>query len=532
MPDFLKSTVDKVSGYFAKLEKGQKVRFTILLVFMISVLVSAAILLNQRSYSVLYSGMKPEDAGKVMNLLQEMNVDAKTRGSDTILVENSTVDQVRMELAAQGYPNSGFNYDIFAKAAGLGTTDMEKKVYYQFQLQEHIRQTLLKMNKVDDAVVTLSLPEESLFVLEEHSKPATAAVMLMLVPGEKLARTEVRAIAELVATSISGLKTDDVRIVDSQMNLYEVNQEDEIGNINSQMELAATVKNNLQQQIKNLLCPVFGPDHVLAEVNVQLNFDKSATESIEFAPPQGSEAGLAASLSEFSEKINNMSSGGVAGIDPNGAAPEYPAGDLDGGSYEKISRDVTYRLNETKTLLERAQGKIEDLSVAVILDSASGAAGYIESVQELVARAVGVAADSVTIQMMPFWQEAGLTDPDQDPFKQQTLLMTLLDKGNTRRTIILALAGIVIMLLALLMVLSLRSKEPVYDYYYGQEQAYMPGAPLHMAVDEDLTAQATEPEAPRLDFDSKDTNLNQLEEYIDKSPEAVAQLLKSWLSDE
>ena len=77
--------------------------------------------------------MDSKDAGEVLNVLKEKNIDAKPQGSDTILVASDQADQIRMELSAEGYPNSGLNFDIFKNASGLGTTDMEKQVYLQFQ---------------------------------------------------------------------------------------------------------------------------------------------------------------------------------------------------------------------------------------------------------------------------------------------------------------------------------------------------------------------------------------------------------------
>lgn len=528
MPDFLKNLFSGLNDTFEKLEKGRKTQLIVLSVLLLVVIVVAAILLNQKAYTVLYSGMKPEDAGRVLGLLQDMNIDAKTRGADTILVEAASADQVRMELAAQGYPTSGFNYDIFAKASGLGTTDLEKKVYLQFQLQEHIRQTLIQMDKVEDAVVNISLPEDSLFVLDNNRKPATAAVMLRLGQDQKLAATEVRAIAELVSTSISGLKLEDVRIVDAMMHLYDINQDDDLGQATSQLELQDTIKNSLQQQVVHLLHPVFGEGNVLAEVHVRLNFDKETTESIVFNPPADGDEGLVVSLSEMTEHLQNMAEGGAAGIDSNGAAPQYPEMDGGAGTYDRVSRDVTMQLNETKTLIEKAQGQIEELSVAVILNSASGAAPYLDQVRDLVAGAIGVADERIAVQLLPFWGQTD--DPDQQlgqaSFQQQQQLLSVLDRGNTRRVLIWSLTAFLVVLMLVLMVRSL-TRQAVYQ----EGPVGMPVDALPASADQ-AALPVLDPPAAKLDFENKDVDLVQLEEYIDKSPEAVAQLLKSWLAEE
>ena len=258
-----------------------------LAVIVIVIISTVSVFLNQKNYTVLYSGMDASEAGEVLSVLKEMGVDAKAQGTGTILVEESRADAVRMELAAQGYPSTGISYDIFQNASGLGVTEMEKQTYYKFQLEENLRRTINKMEKIQDSVVTLDLGENSSYVLSENKSPATASVFVTLKDEKsKLDSSEVKAIAELVAGSVSGMSPDDVRIVDSQANLYNAGgDEDGVTTVNTQMGLQASVQQQLQEQITNLLAPVFGEDNVLAQVNVKLNLDDTVTETVEFEPP-------------------------------------------------------------------------------------------------------------------------------------------------------------------------------------------------------------------------------------------------------
>jgi flagellar M-ring protein FliF len=72
------------------------------------ILIAASVFLSQKSYTVLYSGMDPSDAGEMLSVLEDMGIDAKAEGSNTILVESSQADTVRMQLAAEGYPKKRF----------------------------------------------------------------------------------------------------------------------------------------------------------------------------------------------------------------------------------------------------------------------------------------------------------------------------------------------------------------------------------------------------------------------------------------
>lgn len=525
MATALKKIPTKILDSFKKMSKGQKVRLFVLIAVIIILLVVVSVFLNQTKYTVLYTGMEPSDAGDVMTVLNDMGVNAKAQGSDTILVDENVADSVRMELAAQGFPKSGVNYDIFQKASGLGVTDMEKQVYYQFQIQENLRQTILKMDKVDDAVVNIDLGEESSFVLSGDKTKPTASVMLTLKNGQELGSGEVKAIAELVSTSISGLAAEDVRIVDSQMNLYNANGQDEMGNADSHLALQNVVQQQLQEQIVNLLTPVFGKKNIRAEVNVKLNFDSKKTESVQFEPPADGTEGLVVSMSELVEAIANDEDGNVAGIDANGSASEYLAnmGENDNAVYYQASRDANYEINETKTQIEEAKGQVEDLSVSVILNE-DEVDDYSDEVKELVATAIGVDEERITVALLPFMSMDEASGMDSALEAQKQILATM-ESASTKRTLIIlatVLAALVFLFLIIRMFRKPKEVEAVeggFDYMADEE--IMPEPPRPSFDDIKLE-----------DFEKTDNKLQILEDYISKNPESVANLLRNWLNED
>ena len=531
MANALTKLPSKILESFKKMGKGQKTRIIVLAIIIIVIIISVSVFLNQKSYTVLYSGMEPSDAGEVLSILTEQGVDAKADGDDTILVAEDQADAVRMELAAQGYPSTGISYDIFQNASGLGVTDMEKQVYYQFQLQENLRQTINKMSKVDDSVVNIDLGEDSSFILADNKKPATASVMLTLKNGQKLDSSEVEAIAGLVSNSISGMKVEDVRIVDSQMNLYKAGDDSEAAGVDTQMGLQSSVQQKLQNQVIGMLSPVFGENNVLAEVNVKLNFDNRLTESVKFEPPVEGTEGLVVSMQELIEVIGSDSdgnsggnSGGVAGLDSNGSASEYLAG-LEGdgnSSYYNISREASYELNQTKTQIEEAKGKIEDLSVSVVINS-NGAEDYTSEVAALVATAIGVPEDKVTVQMLPF-EEAAQGEDVTSAMEQQQEMLKSMQNASTMRLVIIAVTGLVVLIILFMIIRMFRKKNevPAGGVEYMADEVIIPGAiPVREEADVNLE-----------DLEADDNKMSILEDYISKNPESVANLLRNWLNEE
>lgn len=545
MADFFKNTIGKITEYFKNLEKGQKTRFLVFTFLAVAIVIAASVLLNQKSYTVLYSGMESQDAGEVLSLLEEMDVDAKPQGSDTILVESSQADGVRMQLAAEGYPKSGLNFDIFSNASGLGTTDMEKRVYYQFQLQENLGQVIKKMEKIDDAVVSLSLAQESAYVLSDDEKPASASVLLKLKEDATLESSEARTIAELVSKSVSGLSVDDVRIVDSNMKLYSLDEEEEqpqtaqqtYETIGTQLALQKTVQDSIQEQVINLLTPVFGEDRVFAEVSVTLNFDKQKSESVEFAPPlENGTEGLAVSMQELAETIKgDAAATGVTGLDSSGGTSittTYPELETDEDSiYSKVSRETNLELNETRTQIDNAQGQVIDLSVGIVIDSTDIEDDYSENVQKLVANAIGVVPEKVSVEMIPFFQLSTDDEPNiAEAFNSQKEMLSQAATASTMRALITAGTVILIFLIGLAAILTLRKKPAPVMYAVNED----PGAIVDLqAGDEDMMPMEEEPavEIPEIP-EVENTTLASLEKYIDKSPDAVVQLLRNWLSDD
>ncbi|MCE5236261.1 MAG: flagellar basal-body MS-ring/collar protein FliF [Clostridiaceae bacterium] len=608
MADFLKNTFKKIAERFKSLTKGQKTRLIVLVTLVAAIIVAASVFLNQKSYDVLYSGMDAADAGEVLAVLTEKGVDAKTQGTDTILVESSKADSIRMQLAAEGYPKSGYNYDIFAMASGLGTTDMEQRVYLQFQLQEDLRQAILTFSEVKDAVVNLSLSEDNTFVLSSNDIPATASIVVTLKDGAVLTNAKARTIAE-VCTSIRGLYVENIRIMDSNMNLYDLTgEDDDLSAVTDQLTLQKAVRDGLKEQVINLLAPIFGEKGVLAEVSVVLDFDEQTEESVVFNPPvEGSEDGLAVSMQELAETVRgDAAEGEVSGIEINGGGTStYPSVQVDENTlYGKVTREANYELNEIRTQIKKAKGSITGLSVSVILDSSTIEEDYTDNVRNLVATAIGVDISRITVERLPFLRADAGMDITAAYDAQQKILEAA-NQAQLTRSLITAGTVIVVFLLLLAAIRTLTrpkkaireieaplageigGEQTVYAEYdnggegeYGADEfaAVHPGAAMSFSVGEEgelppederqaespaaklrgraarktakeKAAEGGKPAAGKAAADEtaeeealhlpipeielkQNANLKQLENFIDKSPEAVALLLRTWLSDE
>lgn len=527
MNRLLETVRRQISDFLSKKDKKQKWLLGILALVVLGGVVVAFVLLNRVQYEVLYTGLESAEAGKILSVLSEKGVKAKAQGSDTILIANSSADEVRMELAAEGYPESGLNYDLFSNASSFGTTDMEKKTYLQYQLQENLRSTILKLNGIKDCIVMINMPTDSLYVLSSDEQKASASVLLEVSGGQSLSNSQVKAIANLVLKSVPGLTLDNISIIDSGMNQYDVTGEDsDTVYTTSQYELTQKVKDTLTQQVMSVLTPVFGKDNVLATVNVSLDFDKQTVSSVEFAPPvEGEDGGLAVSMEELYQKTQGDGTAtGTAGTDSNGVGvPEYMYESADAGDFSTISRTVNYELNQTQTEIEKQQGKIDDLSVAVLINSGAYSEDYSENVRNLVAMAIGVEDKFISVETLPFQ----ISDDDSsvtDLFENQSSLANMLKNKDLLKTAIISATIIALFFLVL------RFARSVVSYRVEKPVAVTSGGGTLNVLLEDDTGEIKS--LADIESVEKTPGAEKIRKYIDKNPEAVAQLLRNWLTAE
>lgn len=510
-----------LKDYWDNLEKQKRIRYGIVAAIVLLVIIALVLILNNKNYVVLYSGLDSGEAGEILAKLEEMEVDAKARGTGTIMVPEGTEDTLRMQLSSEGYPESGLNYDMFENSTGFGVTDYEKQKYMQFQLQDRLQTSIKTLSSIEDAIVTLYIPESTSFVLKSDKKDASASVILKLKNGAALSKNQVNGIVGLVAKSVPGLSEDQVLVIDNDgntLNSLDANQAELAG---TQLELEESVSKKYKEQIESMLEPVIGAGKVIAGVRVSLNFDKQTTESTTVQPVEGSTNGIPVSKNETKETATGSDTAGNVGMDANGGAPTYPETTTGGGQYTKTESTVNYEISKIQDLVQKAEGNIDDISVSIILDNADLQTGAEDKVKSIVAGATGIPADKVTVQTMDFNGQTtgetinGLFNAQNEEYRNMQ-----------RQKLILyaVLFGIIAIILIVLVVLVLKHNKKV-----KEQQRY------EQMLAEELEKEAAGNGDDDLEFTEftmrKSDQRKLIEKNIESNPEFVAQLLRNWLED-
>ena len=155
----LKNIGSKIKERYNKVNPKLRKIIIIATVLVLAFSIGTAVYLNKKTYEVLFSGLNQQEASEIMGVLQEKAV-AYNYSEGTISVDKTLVEQVKAELVYEGYPKSGFTYDVFKDNISMTSTDFEKNSYKIFELQNRIGSTIRLFDGVKDAKETIASTED------------------------------------------------------------------------------------------------------------------------------------------------------------------------------------------------------------------------------------------------------------------------------------------------------------------------------------------------------------------------------------
>src|SRR3954466_1750153 len=213
------------------------------------------------SSTILSSGLDPAQTGKITAALDEQGIGYELRNNGTALaVQKASTAQARIALAAQGVESSGGNqpgYELLDQSK-LGASQFQQQVTYQRALEGEIARTLSGVEGVSSPTVQIVMPQDDLF--QDEATPATAAIQLgnasdTLLPGA------VRGMAQTAASSVKGLKAENVTITDSTGAILWPNDESG-GSTGSSSKASAEARyaRQMETSIDALLNSTLGPN--------------------------------------------------------------------------------------------------------------------------------------------------------------------------------------------------------------------------------------------------------------------------------
>lgn len=524
MPEILSRILKPIQDFWKGLDKSQKIRIYITSGIVVVAVGLGLFLLTRPSYTTVISNADPTDIAQMQGILSEKKISYKLTDDKTgIIVNVKDSDSAHFELVSAGYPKNGLTFADALSSIKINTTESDKKHIWQQLDESDIARQLKLFQNVKDASVTITRPEKTLFIDDGDSKDAKASVVITKI-GD-ITPKQAESVVKVVASSVEGLSPENVTVVDQNGNPLSIEQ-DQTGmeKTATQYDMKKKVKSDYEKDLRAVLNENFDSfDAAKVVVNPVLDFDTLSQSSKEISNPDGMDAGALVSKQELKEDLKNGDSTDTpAGVNSNpGTTPSYPMGSSDSKSYKKSDLTENYAYNETSKQSVKSLGEVvpEKTTAAITLlygsrvtDDSKLTDDLMAQVKELASKATGIPVQNLSVtklKVAPPVEEAQTLS--------ETVQGLLSDYG---------LPALLLIMLVVLVIVAMprRSKKPqLSPVLAGAEDVVLPSK---------YNVDTKQEPVPEIDIEERSEVKKQLEKFVKQKPDAVAQLLRNWLTDD
>jgi flagellar M-ring protein FliF len=446
-----------------------------------------------------FTGVPIENVTSMTDKLDQAGVKYRLeRGGADIMVAASDLAKARVALAKGGIPMIGRpGMELFDQPS-WGMTDFTQRINYRRALEGELERTIGKMRGIDAAQVHLVMHETDGFAAQ--ARPTEASVVLKL-KGESDPEV-VKGIAHLVASSVEGLTSDHVTIVnDAGRMLSEAEEPTTMEGLSSrQLAMQREVEEYLRVKAEKIVGQMVGPSNLRVQVSARMSFDRLERTTASVDPDKQVVA---------AEQKAQIVPGAQGGAGQNNTAT------------------ASENTRSTESFVA-APGAVKRLTVAVLVADQPGAdpkapatprsPAELQQIETMVRSAVGadsVRGDVVSVVSVPF--APTVVVPVEKP------KMDIVNVIQTAQRPLLGIVGLVmIIIVAMISLKSLKSAAaPAAETgptialprtAAGGQAGYMPGTAAPVVL-------------------PQNTMRDRVSSTIEQQPEVAARVVRAWLKD-
>jgi flagellar M-ring protein FliF len=518
------------------------------------------------SYSLLFADMDPAAASEVVDHLKTQKVPYKLDdGGRAIRVPEDKVDELRLALTAQGLPSTGrVGFEIFDRTA-FGQTEFLEHINYRRALEGEIARTISTIGQVESARVHIAMAKESLF--ETREQPAKASVILKLKGSQPLSAATAASIANLVSSSVEGLRPDGVVILDNFGRSLTRGPEPEDASALG-LEHQQRIEHDLSARVVSLLEPIVGTGRVRVNVAARLNAESHDETEEHFDPETvvrshqttndtqqsgGGQLSLAGARANVVDPVSSATTtGSQEQPPPQTAAASLP---FTGPAMSRTAEVTNYEISKTVRHSVVPRGELARLWVAVLVDDdvqvKPGADGKpersakprtpeeLQKIQGLVSAAVGLdqdRGDQLTVENIAF----DATPQAEEIGTEATPRSVTSIPRPLWIWIGAAAGGVLLLLVGVVFFVRMGKAGPAVAA--GANRKAVPNAPEMPAVtglpktvqdlQNDIEAQLDAEVASATGAQKLPALARRVGQLAGKEPEAVALLVRSWMAED
>lgn len=315
--------------------------------------------------ALLYGDLDLREASQIADLLDRQKLAHEIGGNgNQILVAADQVARARLLLAKEGLPTGGsIGYEIFDRGDNLTASQFQQAINQSRALEGELARTIRGINGVKGARVHLVLPKREPFTRDRQD--AQASVLLTMAGTGRLDNEGTRAVVNLIAAAVPGLRAQNIAVMDTRGNLLaragEPTGPAGAAQTNDDTRHAAELR--VARAIEEMLERTLGAGRVRAEASIDFDYEQ-IHETLERYDPDGQ-------VVRSSQNVTNTSktTEAAATVSVQNNLPNADAGNNQAGTSEQRQEETTnYEIAKTVRTMVRDQPRVARMSLAVMVD--------------------------------------------------------------------------------------------------------------------------------------------------------------------
>lgn len=563
MPESIAKFFAQLKELFGKLDNTKK----IILGSVAGVILVAVILLStlstQKNNVILFKDLQAKEFAEITKKLDAMGYSYSASDASIISVDPDLRQEIITKLAQENLIPTGVQgWELF-DIERFTETQFDKDIKKYRALKGAIEKSLTTLRSIEKADVNIALPESDLF--ESNSSPVKASVILHLIPGvESLSKKEVKGIVNLVSRAVPRLKPENVSVADADGKIISDFEEDlekdkiELRLVQEKLRIEEEQRMKRLIDIRNTLrWSLGGEDRVdITRFEYVLNWDKVSYKENSVSPvvkiPDDPNTpyselelvdgnSLKVSSKETTEKFTGrgFTPDGPAGTEPN-LPPGYKDTDYQKAEYAKGENISNYEFNRKVSEVQKQPWRIEKVALSVVVDgiwekkeSADGTKfereykpvskedlALIKKNLEAAIAFDSTRGDKISVITIPKDRTSQFAQEDMELAKQKAI----------RNAMITSLAILTFLILAILIYRAVKKeiarRRRLREEELAAQQQMMREAALRVMEEGGADVEISLDEKLRRELLENAINMAK------EKPEEVAQLLRTWLSEE
>ncbi len=539
--DSIKQFSDKASEKVKNLTTKQKIGIGIGVAVLIIAIIIAAVMLRPQYKVLLSEDVEASNIAALSKVFDENSIKYRLINDSTnIAVRENQYEQAKMLTASSGVMETGMTLEDLLKN-DLSTTKDQMNLKSREYLKDSIQKTLVMIDGIDKARVELVIPEEKNAYIQSKVKSNAS---IFLTTSQKLSPEQCDGIATYVASSVPNLAKEDIVIMDASGNtLFSgamMEENNASASLDKQQEMKITAENEIKKKVVDLYSNIF--DDVKVSPNLVLNFDQYQEQNENYTSQSEDTRGVVGEETEDkSSSTGTSQSAGSPGTNTNGGdLATYQVEDQNNTTSTKdSSKNIKYLPNKQNTVYIKNVGDVD-------LSKSSIAVNLIKN-KVITEEQVKIAPDEFGDGSKISWEKFKVQNREQKPITDfDTVAATKLISNATgipedkvtvsayenpvffdkepysieAKDWLPYLLLVVVLVAIAFIIVRFKKQNSTVEVEPELEVEAMINNAKHHAELEEIEVKET--------LESK----RQIDKFVDEKPEAVANLLKNWLSDD